>query len=316
MVCPRRNPRRVGTPLAPALLFTLTAACESDRVAPRAITGVTVSIAPAETILAIGSSATLIAEVRDADGQALTGRTITWGTSAPEIAAVTDAGLVRALAPGRSTISAFSEPGLGLALVVVQEDLRLPLPGGRHWLLLAETGTSAGVCAEGEGGLRHTGDRECSHAGVSRYSLDFAAVTEQDGALAGSEVLAAADGRVIDVCILPQAINCGPEGAFVLMEHRGGLRTLYGHLDGASIMVRRKTALARGQRVGRTAASSTEPAPWVHFELRFENRGAQAASALEALLVDGRKLRDYRVAPGQQRFYPSSNAAAGRLPDE
>jgi murein DD-endopeptidase MepM/ murein hydrolase activator NlpD len=316
MVCPRRNPRRVGTPLAPALLFTLTAACESDRVAPRAITGVTVSIAPAETILAIGSSATLIAEVRDADGQALTGRTITWGTSAPEITAVTDAGLVRALAPGRSTISAFSEPGLGLALVVVQEDLRLPLPGGRHWLLLAETGTSAGVCAEGEGGLRHTGDRECSHAGVSRYSLDFAAVTEQDGALAGSEVLAAADGRVIDVCILPQAINCGPEGAFVLMEHRGGLRTLYGHLDGASIMVRRKTALARGQRVGRTAASSTEPAPWVHFELRFENRGAQAASALEALLVDGRKLREYRVAPGQQRFYPSSNAAAGRLPDE
>jgi murein DD-endopeptidase MepM/ murein hydrolase activator NlpD len=316
MVCPRRNPRRVGTPLAPALLFTLTAACESDRVAPRAITGVTVSIAPAETILAIGSSATLIAEVRDADGQALTGRTITWGTSAPEITAVTDAGLVRALAPGRSTISAFSEPGLGLALVVVQEDLRLPLPGGRHWLLLAETGTSAGVCAEGEGGLRHTGDRECSHAGVSRYSLDFAAVTEQDGALAGSEVLAAADGRVIDVCILPQAINCGPEGAFVLMEHRGGLRTLYGHLDGASIMVRRKTALARGQQVGRTAASSTEPAPWVHFELRFENRGAQAASALEALLVDGRKLREYRVAPGQQRFYPSSNAAAGRLPDE
>lgn len=316
MVCPRRIPRRVGTTLALLAAPVLTAACGPDRVAPRALTGVTIVVTPAETILPVGTSATLMAEVRDADGEPLTGRVIEWSSSAPELASVSNAGQVRAHAPGRVTISAFSEPGLGLALVVIQEDLRLPLPGGRHWLLLAETGTPAAECAQGEGGLRHTGDRECSHEGISRYSLDFAAATLEDGVVPGAEVLAAADGRVIDICILPQAINCGPDGPFVLMEHRGGLRTLYAHLDPASILVRRKTTLARGQRVGRAGESGTEPVPWVHFEVRFENRGAESASALEGLLVDGRSLRDYRVAPGEQRFYPSSNEGQGGPPEQ
>jgi hypothetical protein len=64
------------------------------------------------------------------------------------------------------------------------------------------------------------------------------------------------------------------------------------------------------------SGSSTDPAPWVHFELRFENRGAEASRMLEGLLVDGRKLLDYRVAPGEARFYPSSNAGGGDPPDQ
>ena len=307
MVCPRRTSRRVGPTLALFLLSVLTAACESDRVAPRALTEVTVTVTPAETILAVGASAVLEAQVQDAEGEPLTGRTIAWSSSAAEIASVSAEGLVRGHASGRATISAFSEPGLGLAQVVVQEDIRLPLPGGRHWLLLAEAGTPSAACETGEGGLRHTGDRDCSHAGVSRYSLDFAALTAEEGVLPGTEVLAAADGRVIDICILVHAINCGPDGPFVLMEHRGGLRTLYAHLDPASILVRRKMRLARGERVGRVVASGTEPGPWMHFEVRYENRGDQSASVLEGLLLDGRKLLDYRVVPGEQRFYPSSN---------
>ncbi len=311
MVRPRRFPGRVGPILALPALLRLTAACESDSAAaPRTVSTLTLTVAPAETVLAAGSSATLVATLRDGGGRVLTDRTIAWSTSAPEIAGVSDDGAVRALAPGRATISAFSEPVLGLALVVVQEDIRLPLPGGRHWMLLTEMGTPAAECGGGEGGLRHTGDRDCSHAGVSRYSLDLAAVTREDGVLSeGADVLAAAEGRVIDVCILSQAMGCGPDGSFVQLEHRGGLRTIYAHLDPASVTVRRKTLLPRGERVGRTAASGTEPGPRVHFEVRFENRGAEAAAVLEDLLVDGRTLRDHRLIPGEPAFYPSSNGA-------
>ncbi len=310
MVRPHRFPGRVGPIVALPALLRLTAACESDSAAPRTASTLTITVTPAETVLAVGATAALVATVRDGEGGVLPDRTIAWRTSAPEIAGVSGAGAVRALAPGRATISAFSEPVLGLALVVVQEDIRLPLPGGRHWMLLTEIGAPAAECGGGEGGLRHTGDRDCTHAGVSRYSLDFAAVTREDGVLSeGTDVLAAAEGRVIDICILPQAMGCGPDGSFVQMEHRGGLRTIYAHLDPASVTVRRKTLLPRGERVGRTAASSTEPGPRVHFEVRFENRGAEAAAVLEDLLVDGRALRDYRLTPAEPRFYPSSNGA-------
>lgn len=293
--------------LPPVLVL---AACGPDTVAPRALTTVTITVAPAQMTLAIGASATLVATVRDAEGQTLTDRTITWISGAPEVASVSDAGVVTGLDAGTATISAFSEPGLGLARVVVQEDVRLPLPGGRHWLLLTETGGPAAGCDQDEGGLRHTGDRDCSHAGVSRYSLDLAAVTQEDGVLPPDEarVLAAADGRVIDICLLPQAVTCGPNGPFIALEHRGGFRTIYAHLDPASIVLRRKTPVARGQPVGTMAPSGNQPGPWVHFELRFENRGAEAAAVLEGLLVNGRKLNDYRVATGEPSYYLSTNA--------
>jgi peptidase M23-like protein/Big-like domain-containing protein len=292
--------------LPPVLVLT---ACSPETVEPRALAPVSITVAPAQMTLPIGATAALVATVRDADDQILTDRTITWSSGAPEVASVSDAGVVQALDAGTATISAFSEPGLGLARVVVQEDIRLPLPGGRHWLLLTETGTPAAGCDQGEGGLRHTGDRDCSHGGVSRYSLDLAAVTQEDGVLpaVAARVVAAADGRVIDICLLPQAVTCGPNGPFIALEHRGGFRTFYAHLDPASIILRRKTPVARGQQVGTMAPSSTQPGPWVHFELRFENRGAEAAEVLERLLVDSRKLNDYRVATGESRFYLSSN---------
>jgi Peptidase family M23/Bacterial Ig-like domain (group 2) len=317
MACLCRCSRRVGAVLAlPTVL--LSAACKSESTPLDAVPTVTVTIAPQQTTLAIGATATLVATVRDADGQELTGRPITWTSGAPTIASVSTSGLVRALDAGVATISAVSDPGLGLARVVVQEDVRLPLPGLRHWLLLTETGTAAAGCAEDEGGLRHSGGRDCTHGGVSRYSLDFAAVTEENGEVPADSatVLTAADGQVIDICLLPQAVTCGPNGAFIAVEHRGGLRTIYAHLEAGSITLRRKMKVARGQPVGTMARGGGEPAPWVHFELRFENRGAEAAAVLEGLLVSGRRLTDYRVAVGEQRFYYSSNAAAHHPPGD
>ena len=305
----RPRPRAVGVtlPLA-AVLGAL--ACDREPAGPAALPTVTITVAPDRLTLPIRATFTLSASVRDAEGRALTDRPISWVSAAPEIATVSSAGLVTALAAGTATITAHSDAGVGFALVVVQEDFRLPLPAGR-WLLRTEMGAPAVGCAEEEGGLRLEGDRDCTHAGVSRYSLDFAAVTEEEGSLTGVrsvEVLAAADGRVIDICLLtaPQ-INCGSNGPFVALEHPGGFRTVYAHLEAGSVMVRRKTSVSRGQPLGTMGASGADTDAWVHFELRFENQGAGAASVLDALLVDRLAMSDYRLGEDESRFYRSTN---------
>jgi murein DD-endopeptidase MepM/ murein hydrolase activator NlpD len=290
-------------------------ACDRPSTAPETLPAVTVTVAPDRLTLSVGERALLVATVRDSAGETLAGRTITWASSAPEVAVVSPAGVVTALAPGQTTISAYSDQRIGFARVVVQQGFSLPLPGGRHWLLMTEVGTPTGSCAAGEGGLRLDGGRDCSHAGASRYSLDFAAVTQEEGALTGVrpvEVFAAADGTVIDVCLRPPTeITCGPNGPFVTAEHRDGFLAIYAHLDPSSVTIRRKTPVSRGQPLGTMGAWGADEDAWVHFELRFEGQGAEAASVLDRLVVDGRRLTEYLVGPEGPRFYASNNARAG-----
>jgi murein DD-endopeptidase MepM/ murein hydrolase activator NlpD len=227
--------------------------------------------------------------------------------------------VVSAIGPGTATITAYSAPGSGLIRVVVHEDFRLPLPAGRHWLLLTEIGTPTVECAGKEGGLRRDGGHDCSHSGVSRYSLDFAAVTLEEGAASGAgavEVRAAAGGTVVSICLPPvPTATCGPHGSFVVVEHAGGFRAVYSHLDPASVSIRRKMSVTRGQPLGIMATSGTEPYAWVHFELRFENKGATAAERLGTVILDGRKLTDYRVDPGAPGFYRSTNSGDRQSPE-
>jgi murein DD-endopeptidase MepM/ murein hydrolase activator NlpD len=307
------------------VLLALTAGlsfpgCDRQSTEPEPSHAVTITVAPDQLTLSVGERAHLVATVRDSAGQTVSGRTVNWASSAPEVAVVSPAGLVTALAPGRATISAYTDQRIGFARIVVQAAFTLPLPGGRHWLLLTELGTPTGSCPAGEGGLRQDGSRDCTHAGVSRYSLDFAAVTQEEGALTGVrpvEVLAAADGTVIDVCLRPPTeLTCGPNGPFVTVEHRDGFVAIYAHLDPTSVTIRRKTPVTRGQPLGTMGVWGDDQDAWVHFELRFEGQGANAAAVLERLLVGGRTLMKYQVGPEGPRFYASGNAGASDHPSE
>ncbi len=80
----------------------------------------TVSVTPATKELAPGSTVQLDAITRDDQGHVLTGRTITWQSSAEAVAVVSESGLVTAVAPGAPvTITATSEGKSGTALVTV-----------------------------------------------------------------------------------------------------------------------------------------------------------------------------------------------------
>jgi Domain of unknown function (DUF1929)/Bacterial Ig-like domain (group 2) len=88
-----------------------------------------VEVAPATAILASGGTVQLTATPRDATGQPLTGRTVTWSTSAPLVATVSATGLVTGLAVGSATITATSDGKRGTAGVTVSSLSRSAVEG-------------------------------------------------------------------------------------------------------------------------------------------------------------------------------------------
>lgn len=89
-------------------------------VQPAAAPVATITLAPATSTINVSGTQQLTATLRDASGNTLTGRTVTWETSAAGIATVSTTGLVRGVAPGGATITARSEGQSGTATVTVQ----------------------------------------------------------------------------------------------------------------------------------------------------------------------------------------------------
>ena len=69
----------------------------------------TVSLTGGGKAVEVGETMTLIARAADAKGTTLSDRAIVWSTSDPQVALVSSVGLVSAVGPGTSTISASSE---------------------------------------------------------------------------------------------------------------------------------------------------------------------------------------------------------------
>lgn len=78
-----------------------------------------VTVSPASATVAVGSTVQLTATPRDAGGNPLTGRTITWASSAVGVATVDANGLVTAVGPGSATITASSEGKSGTSTITV-----------------------------------------------------------------------------------------------------------------------------------------------------------------------------------------------------
>jgi trimeric autotransporter adhesin len=79
-----------------------------------------VLMVPDGAVLVIGESTRLTATPIGADGRALVGRAVTWRSSNPTVATVTETGLVSAVSVGEATITATSEEKSASATIVVQ----------------------------------------------------------------------------------------------------------------------------------------------------------------------------------------------------
>jgi len=90
----------------------------------------TVTVTPSAASLVAQQTQTLTADTRDASGNALTGRSVAWSTTAGTVATVSQAGLVTAVGPGSATITATSEGKSGSATITVADGGQLPVTGG------------------------------------------------------------------------------------------------------------------------------------------------------------------------------------------
>jgi uncharacterized protein YjdB len=79
-----------------------------------------VVVSPGEATLFVGETVTLKATVTDANGDPLSGRPISWSSSATSVATVSTSGVVSAKAPGTATITAASEGKSGKSTITVK----------------------------------------------------------------------------------------------------------------------------------------------------------------------------------------------------
>lgn len=79
-----------------------------------------VVVSPATGSLMVGGTLTFSATTRDASGNTLSGRAVTWSSSAAQTATVSSSGVVTGIAAGNATITATSEGKTGSVVVTVQ----------------------------------------------------------------------------------------------------------------------------------------------------------------------------------------------------
>lgn len=94
-----------------------TAAVTVTAAPPAAVASVAVS--PTSASLTVGGTQQVTATPRDAQGNALAGRAVAWASANTAVATVTQAGLITAVAPGNTTVTATSEGKVGTVTVTV-----------------------------------------------------------------------------------------------------------------------------------------------------------------------------------------------------
>jgi trimeric autotransporter adhesin len=107
-------------------MLGFSASCSSDNVVssvvilpvtPVSSQVATVVVTPETSVLTVGGTLQLVASTRDVGGAPLIGRVVAWSSDAPDIATVSSAGVVTAIAPGLVRLSALSEGRTGTASI-------------------------------------------------------------------------------------------------------------------------------------------------------------------------------------------------------
>lgn len=103
-------------------LVMIVAACSGDGTAPAALGPATVTIAASTTTLTVGGTAQYTATALDSKSNPVAGVTFIWSTDNAQVASVTSAGLVTAVAEGATVIRATTSGKTGSVNVTVNRD--------------------------------------------------------------------------------------------------------------------------------------------------------------------------------------------------
>jgi uncharacterized protein YjdB len=116
-----------------------TGAAAQAQVDVQAVPIASLSVSPTSFALAPGQNSQAIAVAKDASGNALTGRVVTWTSSNPVVANVSPLGVVFALADGSATITASAEGKTASASVAVKTVVTAPPTGGTATVLASSS---------------------------------------------------------------------------------------------------------------------------------------------------------------------------------
>ncbi len=180
----------------------------------------TVAASVATSALIIGMTTQASAVLRDATGNQLTGRSVSWASDASAIASVSAGGLVTAVGVGTATISATSEGRTGSAVVTVT---RAPVANVSVALgvntILVNSGTVATATLRDAGGSALT-DRvvewsssasniaQISQSGqVTGVSAGTATITATSEGRSGSAIITVSQPSVATVLVSPASVS-------------------------------------------------------------------------------------------------------------
>ena len=297
--------------LLPVVTLAITIACGGDSSGPPAVATVDVSIAGD---LVVGQTVLLTATPRDANGNALTNRTVAWSTSNASIATVSNVGLVAGVSSGSVTITATVDSKAGTQTLNV-----IPPPVATVTVTAAQTTVQTGTTTQATAVTRDAANNvvtgrniawatdnpavaSVSTAGlVTGLTAGTATITATSEGKGGSVQISVTTGNPADA---PQIASVTPA---TLLE--GQTATITGTKFGA-------TAAANVVRIGGVAANVTSASATslqvVVPVLDCKPAGNINVDVTVAGVSSAAKSHPYRpsgvftLAQGQQRLIPNS----------
>jgi hypothetical protein len=202
------------------------------------VASVTVTLASPSLGAGLGTTAT--ATLRDMAGNVLTGRTLTWSSSAPAVATVSGAGVVTALFPGTATITGRSEGQTGQADLTVTVN-----PVQTVTVTLANANLSQGSTTQATAIVRDSGGNVMAGRVVAWSSAAKGVAT----VTAGGAVTAVGPGAV-----LITATSEGQSGSAPLTVNAVAVASLTAHMGTPRVGVGQ---ISQGWAVLKDASGST-----------------------------------------------------------
>jgi hypothetical protein len=218
------------------LLATLTA-CGADTTGPDPIPSgpvATLAMSTPAVVVGTGLTTTLAATPKDAGGNVLTGRTITWTSRTPATATVSASGVVTAGAPGTSWVVAESE--------TIKDSSEVTVVDGQIAFAWNDNASTAGASTpEPEYSYNPTGAANTmNRTGPGLYTVGWTGLTVPSGAINAQFVTAYSPSN----------------GGFCMDDNWGGSQLIFRCYDSAGVLADQSSTtvvIGSGTLAGRSA---------------------------------------------------------------
>jgi hypothetical protein len=168
--------------------------------------------------------------------------------------------------------------------------IKLPLAGGKNWLLTTQNG----------GNIFCSGGMDSYHTGSGYYSLDFDDYNSADGHITDSPIYAVASGTVDTG---DYGYDASSYGHWVRINHGNGYKTLYAHMAAQSLIT--SGTVNQGDHLGTVGSTGNSSGTHLHFQVYYNGSSANTVTQLGLVQMEGLHLYEYVV--GCNTYYPSTN---------